>query len=163
VEFCGVAFQRKKAAAIGVKAPFPGFIEPALATSFEKVPSGDRWIHEIKFDGYRVQLHIHNDAIKILTRRGNDWTRRFSKIAADAYLINAGSAIIDGEVVVPAADGTTDFSVLQNELRGKSNRLVMIAFDLLYLNGQDLRKLPLIERKAHLKKLIEQTAIQLTA
>jgi bifunctional non-homologous end joining protein LigD len=158
--FFGVAFQRKKAAAIGVKAPFPGFVEPALATSTEKVPSGDRWIHEIKFDGYRVQLHIHNDAIKVLTRRGNDWTRRFSKIASDAYLINAGSAIIDGEVVVPAADGTTDFSVLQNELRGKSNRLVMIAFDLLYLNGQDLRKLPLIERKTHLKKLIEKTAIQ---
>nr|WP_249810489.1 non-homologous end-joining DNA ligase [Bradyrhizobium sp. 157] len=131
-----------------------------MATTVEKVPSGERWIHEIKFDGYRVQLHIHNDAIKILTRRGNDWTRRFSKVAGDAYLINAGSAIVDGEIVVPAADGTTDFSVLQNELRGKSNRLVMIAFDLLYLNGQDLRKLPLIERKMHLKRLIEQTAIQ---
>jgi bifunctional non-homologous end joining protein LigD len=155
-----VAFQRKKAAALGVKAPFPGFVEPALATSAEKVPSGDRWSREIKFDGYRVLLHVHNDAIKVLTRRGNDWTRRFSKIAADAYLINAGSAIIDGEVVVPAEDGTTDFSVLQNELHGQSNRLVMIAFDLLYLTGQDLRKLPLIERKTHLKKLIENTAIQ---
>ncbi len=74
-----MAFQRKKAAAIGVKAPFPGFVEPAQPTSIEKVPSGDRWIHEIKFDGYRVQLHIHNDAIKVLTRRGNGWTRRFSK------------------------------------------------------------------------------------
>jgi bifunctional non-homologous end joining protein LigD len=133
---------------------------PRWRTSTEKVPSGERWIHEIKFDGYRVQLQIQNDAIKVLTRRGNDWTRRFSKIAADAYLINAGSAIIDGEVVVLAADGTTDFSVLQHELRGKSNRLVMIAFDLLNLNGQDLRKLPLIESKAHLKKLIEKTAIQ---
>lgn len=81
-------------------------------------------------------------------------------MADDAYLINAGSATIDGEVVVPAADGTTNFSVLHNELRGKSTRLVMIAFDLLYLNGQDLRKLPLFERKAHLKKLIEKTAIQ---
>ena len=155
-----MAFQRKKAAAIGVKAPFPGFIEPALATSIEKMPSGERWIHEIKFDGYRVQLHIHNDALKVLTRRGNDWTRRLSKIADDAHLINAGSAIIDGEVVAPAADGTTDFSVLQNELRGKSTRIVMIAFDLLYLNGYDLRKLPLLERKAHLKELIEKTAIQ---
>jgi bifunctional non-homologous end joining protein LigD len=67
VEFLGVAFQRTKAAAIGVKAPFPGFVEPALATSSDKVPSGDRWIHEIKFDGYRVQLHIHNDEIKIFT------------------------------------------------------------------------------------------------
>jgi bifunctional non-homologous end joining protein LigD len=60
-----MAFQRKKPAAIGVKAPFPGFIEPALASSIEKVPSGKRWIHEIKFDGYRVQLHIVNDAIKV--------------------------------------------------------------------------------------------------
>jgi len=93
-----VAFQRKKTAAIGRKAPFPGFVEPALATSVDKVPAGDRWIHQIKFDGYRVQLHIHNDAFKVFTRRGNDWTRRFSKIEADdAYLINAGSA----NLVVP--------------------------------------------------------------
>jgi bifunctional non-homologous end joining protein LigD len=64
-----VAFQRKKPAAIGAKAPFPGFAEPALATSIDKVPSGDRWIHEIKFDGYCLQLHNHNDAIKVFTRR----------------------------------------------------------------------------------------------
>jgi bifunctional non-homologous end joining protein LigD len=155
-----VAFQRQNPAAIGVKAPFPGFVEPALATSIDKVPSGERCIHEIKFDGYRVQLRIANDDIKVLTRRGNDWTRRFRKIAGDAYLINAGSAIIDGEVVVPAANGTTDFSVRQNELRGKSEKIVMVAFDLLYLNGYDLRKLPLMERKAHLKKLIGKSAIQ---
>jgi bifunctional non-homologous end joining protein LigD len=155
-----VAFQRKKQPAIGVKAAFPGFIPPALATKIEKAPTGDRWIHEIKFDGYRVQLHIANDDIKVFTRRGNDWTKRFRKVAADAYLINAGSAIIDGEVVVPAADGTTDFSVLQNELKGKSTKIVMVAFDLLYLNGQDLRKLPLLERKAILQKLVAKTAIQ---
>jgi bifunctional non-homologous end joining protein LigD len=82
-----------------VKVLYPGFISPALATKIEKVPSGDRWIHEIKFDGYRVQLHIANDDIKVFTRRGNDWTKRFTKIAADACLINTGSAIIDGEVV----------------------------------------------------------------
>ena len=155
-----MAFQRKKPAAIGVKAPFPGFIEPALATSIEKVPTGDRWIHEIKFDGYRVQVHLANEAVKVFTRRGNDWTKRFRKIADDAWHISAGSAIIDGEVVVPAADGTTDFSVLQNELKGKSTKIVLVAFDLLYLNGYDLRKLPLIERKAHLKKLIAGTDIQ---
>jgi bifunctional non-homologous end joining protein LigD len=155
-----VAFQRTNRHAIGIKAPFPGFIAPALATKISKVPTGDRWVHEIKFDGYRVQLHIANDDIKVFTRRGNDWTKRFRKIAADAYLINAGSAIIDGEVVVPAADGTTDFSVLQNELKGNSNRLIMVAFDLLYLNGQDVRKLPLLERKAALKKLIAKTATQ---
>jgi bifunctional non-homologous end joining protein LigD len=155
-----MAFQRKKPAPIGAKALFPRFIEPALATAAERVPNGDRWIHEIKFDGYRVQLHIANETVKVFTRRGNDWTNRFKKIANDAFLINARSAIIDGEVVVPAADGTTDFSVLQNQLRGKSDKIVMVAFDLLYLNGYDLRKLPLIERKAHLRKLIEKTKIQ---
>ena len=155
-----MAFQRKKPAAIGVKAPYPGFVEPALATSIAKVPSGDRWVHEIKFDGYRVQIHLRDAAVKVFTRRGNDWTNRFRKIAADAWHINAGSAIIDGEVVVPSADGTTDFSVLQNELKGRSTKIVMVAFDLLYLNGYDLRKLPLFERKTLLKKLIDGTDIQ---
>ena len=65
-------FQRQKSAPIGVKAPFPGFIEPALASSIEKVPSGGRWIHEIKLDGYRVQVHLANEAISVFTRRGND-------------------------------------------------------------------------------------------
>src|SRR6187551_2584877 len=155
-----MAFQRKKPAAIGIKAKFPGFIEPALATSIEKVPAGDRWLHEIKFDGYRVQVHLVNEAVRVFTRRGHDWTRRFRKVADDAWHIGAGSAIIDGEIVVPAADGTTDFSVLQNELKGKSKKIVLVAFDLLYLNGEDLRKLPLIERKAHLKKIIDGSDIQ---
>jgi ATP-dependent DNA ligase len=96
----------------------------------------------------------------VFTRNGHDWTKRFKKIAHDAFLISASSAIIDGEVVVPAADGTTDFSVLQNELKGRSTKIVLIAFDLLYLNGYDLRKLPLVERKTLLKKLIAKTAIQ---
>jgi bifunctional non-homologous end joining protein LigD len=155
-----MAYLRKKPPAFGLKAPFPGFLDPALAKSIDNVPSGNRWIHEIKFDGYRVQLHIANEAVRVFTRRGNDWTKRFKRIADAAFLISASSAIIDGEVVVPAADGTTDFSVLQNQLKGKSDKIVMVAFDLLYLNGYDLRKLPLIERKALLKKLIAKTAIQ---
>jgi bifunctional non-homologous end joining protein LigD len=155
-----MAYQRTKRLALGVKAAFPGFVPPALATKIDRTPAGDRWLHEIKFDGYRVQLHIVNADIKVFTRRGNDWTKRFRKVAADAYLINAKSAIIDGEIVVPAADGTTDFSVLQNELKGKSDKIVMVAFDLLYLNGQDVRTLPLFERKALLQKLIAKSAIQ---
>jgi len=155
-----VAFQRKKPAAADSKAPFPGFIEPALASSIERAPSGGRWVHEIKFDGYRVQVHLANNEVKVFTRRGHDWTNRFKKIASDAWHISAGSAIIDGEVVAPAADGTTDFSVLQNELKGRSSKIVMVAFDLLYLNGYDLRKLPLVERKALLKKLIDKSDIQ---
>lgn len=84
----------------------------------------------------------------------------FQRKKPAAIGIKANSAIIDGEIVVPAADGATDFSVLQNALRGKSSKIVMVAFDLVYLNGYDLRKLPLVERKAHLKKLIAKTAIQ---
>jgi bifunctional non-homologous end joining protein LigD len=155
-----VAFQRRKTEAIGVKAPLPGFVQPALATSIGKVPSGRRWIHEIKFDGYRVQVHLANEAVQVFTRRGHDWTHRFKKVAHDAWHIKAASAVIDGEIVVPAADGTTDFSVLQNELKGQSTKLALVAFDLLYLNGRDLRKLPLHRRKAELKKIIAGTEIQ---
>jgi bifunctional non-homologous end joining protein LigD len=150
-----VAFQYRKPADIGVKAPLP-----ALATGIEKVPSGDRWIHEIKFDGYRVQVHLANETAKIFTRRGHDWTHRFKKVAHDAWRIKASSAVIDGEIVVPAADGTTDFSVLQNELKGPSKKIVLVAFDLLYLNGRDLRKLPLHHRKSELKKVVAGTDIQ---
>jgi len=138
----------------GITAPFPGFIEPALATSIDREPSGSRWVHEIKFDGYRVQVHLRDGAAKVFTRRGNDWTNCFRKIASDD--IDAGSA----EVVAPAADGTTDFAVLQNELKGRSKKIALVGFDLLYLNGYDLRKLPLFERKATLKKIIAETDIQ---
>jgi bifunctional non-homologous end joining protein LigD len=151
-----MAAQRKP----GDKAPYPGFVEPALATDVGRVPNGARWSHEIKFDGYRVQVHLKDAVVKVYTRRGNDWTNRFKKIAADAWHVSAGSAIIDGEVVVPAADGTTDFSVLQNELKGRSSKIVLVAFDLLYLNGHDLRKLPLFERKTLLKKIVSGTDIQ---
>ncbi|WP_441268101.1 non-homologous end-joining DNA ligase [Bradyrhizobium sp. 215_C5_N1_1] len=155
-----MAFQGKKPEALGVKAPFPGFIEPALAASIDRVPSGERWIHEIKFDGYRVQVHLANEAARVFTRRGHDWTKRFKKVADDAWHIKASSAIIDGEVVVPAADGSTDFSVLQNELKGTSTKIVLVAFDLLYLNGRDIRKVPLLQRKAALKKIITGSDVQ---
>lgn len=151
---------RKKTIALGVKALSPGFIEPALASSIAKVPSGARWIHEIKFDGYRVQVHLANEAVRIFTRRGGDWTHRFKKVAHDAWHIKAASAVIDGEVVVPAVDGITDFSVLQNELKGSSKNIVQVAFDLLYLSGRDIRKLPLFQRKTELKKVVAVTDIQ---
>ncbi|WP_458163533.1 ATP-dependent DNA ligase [Bradyrhizobium sp. 18BD] len=121
--------------------PFPGFIEPVLAEQVDRVLRGDRWVHEIKFDGYRGQLHIANHDIKIFTRRGLDWTKRFRKVANDADLITAKSAIIDGEIVVPGEGGKTDFAILQKGLTGKADNLKMIAFDLLYLDGRDLRQL----------------------
>jgi bifunctional non-homologous end joining protein LigD len=85
-------YPKPKAPEGGVKAAFPGFVTPALASSIGKVPSGDRWIHEVKFDGYRVQLHIANEGIHIYTRRGHDWTDRFKKIATDAWHLKTKSA-----------------------------------------------------------------------
>jgi bifunctional non-homologous end joining protein LigD len=154
--------QTKRSRGPGAKAPFPGFIPPALATRNSKPPSGHHWLHEIKFDGYRAQISIRDETIAVLTRRGNDWTDRFRKIAADAWLIKADSAIIDGEVVISAPDGTFDFNRLQKALRSSrpSQDLVMYAFDLLYLNGSDLRKLPLVERKTALRQLLEGTEIR---
>jgi len=154
-----VAYSRRKPPTGGIKAPFPGFVPPALASSIGKVPSGQRWVHEVKFDGYRVQVHIANATVKVFTRRGHDWTNRFKKIADDVWHINAGSAIIDGEVIVPTENGISDFAVLQTELRGKSNKLVLYAFDLLYLNGVDLRKVPLFERKGALQSIIADTNV----
>lgn len=154
-----MALPREKRKAIGIKAPFPGFIEPVLAEQVDRVPRGDRWIHEIKYDGYRGQLHIANQDIRIFTRNGLDWTRQFAKVAHEAHLINAKSAIIDGEIVVPGEDGKTDFATLQKSLRGHSGNIGMIAFDLLYLDGCDLRQVPLLERKAVLKALIAGTQI----
>jgi bifunctional non-homologous end joining protein LigD len=145
---------------LGLKAPYPGSLNRLWQPQSRRCQAASAWVHEIKFDGYRVQVHLRDAAVKVFTRRGNDWTNRFRKIAADAWHISAGSVIIDGEIVVPAADGTTDFSVLQNELKGRSTKIVMVAFDLLYLDGHDLRKLPLFERKALLKKLIADTDVQ---
>ena len=149
----------------GIKASFPGFVPPALASAMPKVPSGERWIHEVKFDGYRVQIHIANEAVRIFTRRGHDWTDRFKKIAADAWhLSGVNSAIIDGEVIVPDAQGISDFNALQNALRaGKpSSNLVLYAFDLLYLNGYDMRKGKLVDRKAALAGIIKNSDILLS-
>jgi ATP-dependent DNA ligase len=158
VGVCGVAFQRKKAAAIGVKAPFPGFIAPALATSTEKVPFGERRIHEITFDGYRIQVHINRGRKKVFTRNGLDWTKRFTTIAGALDL--PGEAIIDGEVVV-THEGRTNFSELQAELAaGRQDRLVYYAFDLLWRNG-NLRGLPQIERKQALVDLLGENDIDL--
>jgi bifunctional non-homologous end joining protein LigD len=146
---------------LGSKAPYPDFIPPALANDASKPPAGPLWVHEVKFDGYRIQLHIHAKTIKVFTRRGYDWTSRFRKIAADASHLNARSAIIDGEVIVPGADGLSDFVSLQKELRGKrpSQKLAMYAFDLLYINGYDLRREPLVERKIRLQRLVANTPI----
>jgi bifunctional non-homologous end joining protein LigD len=134
----------------------PGFIRPQLASLKSKAPTGDGWIHEIKYDGYRVQVHVNAGRKKVYTRNGLDWTKRFSTIAGAFDL--PGQAIIDGEVVV-IHENRTNFSELQAELAaGKQGRLVYYAFDLLWRDG-DLRKLPQIERKQALSDLLGENDI----
>ena len=136
----------------------PGFIKPQLATLKSKAPKGDQWLHEIKYDGYRVQVHLNRGRKKVFTRNGLDWTKRFTEIAG--ALAIPGEAIIDGEVVV-VHEGRTNFSELQAELAaGRQGRLVYYAFDLLWRNG-DLRKLPQIERKQLLLDLLGENDIEL--
>jgi bifunctional non-homologous end joining protein LigD len=138
----------------------PGFIRPQLAILKTKAPKGDQWLHEIKYDGYRVQVHVNGGRKKVYTRNGLDWTKRFSVIAGALDI--PGQAIIDGEVVV-VHEGRTNFSELQAELAaGRQGRLVYYAFDLLWRNG-DLRKLPQIERKQLLLDLLGENDIELPA
>jgi bifunctional non-homologous end joining protein LigD len=136
----------------------PGFIKPQLATLKTKAPQGDQWLHEIKYDGYRVQVHVNSGRKKVYTRTGLDWTKRFSVIAG-AFDI-PGQAIIDGEVVV-VHEGRTNFSELQAELAaGRQDRLVFYGFDLLWRDG-DLRSRPQIERKQRLLDLLGENDIEL--
>ena len=138
------------------KAAFPGFVEPALATLYPTAPAGDAWLHEIKFDGYRLQAHIRRGRVELLTRRGLDWTKRFGKTLTSAFAqLPVKEAILDGEAVVEGPPGIPSFSALQDALAtGSTGRLIFYAFDLLYLDGRDLRPLPLVDRKAALAGII---------
>ena len=150
--------KRTKAPAKKLRASMPGFISPQLATLKMRAPSGAQWIHEVKYDGYCIQLHLDGDNRKVFTRNGLDWTHKFSVIAG-AFDIE-GQAIVDGEVVI-IHEGRTNFSELQADLaRGNQDRLLFFAFDVLWLDGQDLRKLSQLARKELLKGLIESNQLE---
>jgi bifunctional non-homologous end joining protein LigD len=136
-------------------APFPGFIEPCHPTLRQKAPSGGNWVHEIKFDGYRTQAHLRNAEPAIYTRRGYDWTRRFQPTADALAALSAKDLILDGEAVVADSRGMPDFGLLHADLAaGRQDRLLYYAFDLLYLDGFDLRGARLVERKRLLSELL---------
>src|SRR5581483_2573400 len=137
------------------RAAYPGFVDPCLATEREAVPEGDQWLHEIKYDGYRAQGHLIDGKPAIYTRRGYDWSDRFSTIADALSSLRAHTAIVDGEVVVPDERGIADYHLLQQTLsQSRADRLVYFVFDLLYLDGRDLRQMPLVERKRALSTLL---------
>jgi len=145
------------------RAALPAFVTPCLAALSEKAPNSNNWIHEIKFDGYRIQARVDRGKIKLLTRKGLDWAKKFSTIASAVGKLPVGSALIDGELVVEGTDGISSFSLLQQDLKaGRHNRMMFYVFDLLYLNGADLRPLPLTTRKKALAELLERLPMRTT-
>jgi bifunctional non-homologous end joining protein LigD len=138
------------------RGPLPGFVEPMLATLSKTPPAGDRWLHEIKFDGYRLQAQIEDGDVKLWTRSGLDWTEKFGDVVREALRnLPARTALIDGELVVENPSGVSEFSLLQADLSaGRLDRFVYYAFDCLFLDGYDLREAALIRRKELLKQLI---------
>jgi bifunctional non-homologous end joining protein LigD len=133
----------------------PGFVKPQLAQSSEEAPEGDGWLHELKLDGYRMQARKSGGKVQMLTRSGLDWTARMPSIAAAVAALPAETMTLDGEAVVLAEDGTTNFADLQASFQdGAKNPLTYFAFDLLHLDGHNTRGLPLKERKAMLAELL---------
>jgi len=148
----------RKAAARGKKAAMPDFVPPMLATLVNAAPAGARWLHEIKFDGYRVQVRIEKGKVALLTRSGLDWTGKFGKSVVEALeKLPVENAILDAELVVEGDSGASDFSALQADLSaGREDRFRLYVFDLLYLDGRDLRGLPLVDRKEMLAGLVPE-------
>jgi bifunctional non-homologous end joining protein LigD len=131
----------------------PDFIEPELTRSLDRPPGGGGWAHEIKFDGYRMQMRVESGKDRLRTRKGLDWSERFAEIATDGAALP--DCILDGEIVALDHSGAPDFAGLQTALADeKTGELIFFIFDLLFLNGEDLRGLPLEERKARLKALL---------
>lgn len=137
------------------RAPLPAFVSPALASLAPKPPAGAAWLHEIKFDGYRLQARIEGGRVQLLTRTGHDWTERFGRVIVEALAgLPAATALIDGELVVETAEGASDFSALQADLsEGRIDRFRYYGFDLLHLDGTDLTGVALVDRKAALEAL----------
>lgn len=142
-----------------VRAPLPTFVAPCLATLVAKPPEGDEWVHEIKFDGYRIEARIEGDGVKLLTRKGLDWTHRFGAVPRLLRQLHRGTALIDGELVVEDSEGHTSFTALAEALKGgHSERFVLQCFDLLYLDGFNLMGATLIDRKALLRGIFGRTS-----
>jgi bifunctional non-homologous end joining protein LigD len=129
-----------------------GFIEPCQPSKAARPPPGPLWVHEIKHDGYRLMVRRDGSRVRCFTRNGHDWADRFTGIVEAASRIKATSFLIDGEVVITSDDGMSDFHALRSKRRG--HEAVLYAFDLIEHDGDDLRDLPLIDRKWRLKKLI---------
>ena len=151
-----VAGRRTEAAAL------PQWIAPQLTQLVDAAPEGDDWLHEIKFDGYRVHARLDRGGVRLLTRTGLDWTGKYPVIAAAVSSLNARQAYLDGELCGVFPDGITSFSMIQAASdAGNAAGLVYFIFDLLHLDGEEMAALPLIDRKARLADLLSGAAPRL--
>ena len=130
------------------------FIEPMMPTLVDKLPTRGEWLTEVKFDGWRCQIHIDNGDVRVFTRRGHDWTDKLKPIADAAAQIDASTAIIDGELIHPHESGRSDFAELQSSVRSATGDPIFMAFDLLHLAEYDLRNMPIEQRRQMLQDLI---------
>ncbi|MBD9651981.1 ATP-dependent DNA ligase [Ensifer sp. ENS09] len=137
----------------------PRLVEPCVATLVDKPPKGPEWAFEVKWDGYRLAIHVGPVEVRAITRGGYDWTKKFGSIVAEARELGHASMIIDGEAVVLDQQGRSDFGLLQRAVGRRPSahdvsEIIFFAFDLLYLDGRDLRKLPLSERRRLLEPIV---------
>jgi bifunctional non-homologous end joining protein LigD len=139
----------------GRRSRLPDFVPLSRATLHSAAPDGPEWLHEIKFDGYRIEARLQRGKVQLLTRKQLDWTRRFERIAKAVAGLPAETALLDGELVVENENGISSFSLLQTDLKdGREDRFVYQIFDLLYLDGRDFTNEPLTVRKAALQRLL---------
>ena len=130
------------------------FIEPQNPSSAYQPPDGRHWIHEVKHDGYRSLIVIDDGEVRVFTRNGHDWSDRYLGIVRAAAHLRCRSAIIDGEAIIQDGNGASDFEALSSAIQSRSNGIILYAFDLLHLNGNDLRQQPLVQRRAALQHLV---------
>src|SRR5882762_7378935 len=135
------------------KGGLPDWIRPQLTELVTEPPAGPDWLHEIKFDGYRMHARLDRGAVRLLTRTGLDWTHKYPAIAAAVSLLGARQVYLDGELCGVRPDGTTSFSLIQNASdTGNGDALVFFLFDLLHLDGETIGSRPLTERKERLRE-----------
>ena len=147
---------RKKSPRAAAQLEPPPFQPVQLATLVDTVPTGDNWLHEMKYDGYRLLVAIGGGSARAYTRSGLDWSEKFANVVAEVSMLNVRSALLDGEAVVMDADGRSDFQALQGALKGAPASIDYVTFDLLELDGEDLTALPLTDRKAKLREILPE-------
>jgi bifunctional non-homologous end joining protein LigD len=132
----------------------PAWIKPQLAALVEEAPDGPDWLHKIKLDGYRMHARLDAGRVKILTRRGNDWTQKYPGITKAIAGLPARNTYLDGELCGVLPDGRTAFNLIQNATDTGEGSLVFFLFDLLFLDGEDITALPLVDRKTRLEAFL---------